>query len=292
MKKIAFILALVMIFSSALWGCDMAETDTTGQAADSMEDTENTDEIHTNETGEKLQQDADTKTCVTFENYDSIISTYRKIIEICPRYEEIETDDVFTFLDEEARSTYSSVYIATFCLYPRNTRGIDGNCYDRFGYTIKDLNQDGVNELILRLDNRETIALFTMIDEKPVLLDYYWNRKNCWIDPEGYLHVGGSSGADYSSLEIYSISDQTGNLILLDEGGTDGYDEATSSTRYYKLVNNEKIYITQEEYSSWKQNLPYSKFEETANISEYLPFVTAFDENHPAPEPYVRQADG
>ena len=37
MKKIAFILALVMILSSALWGCDTTETDTTGQASDSLE---------------------------------------------------------------------------------------------------------------------------------------------------------------------------------------------------------------------------------------------------------------
>ena len=35
MKKIAFILALIMILGSALWGCDTAETDTTGQAGDS-----------------------------------------------------------------------------------------------------------------------------------------------------------------------------------------------------------------------------------------------------------------
>ena len=42
MKKIAFILALVMIFSSALWGCDTAETDTTGQAGESSRNIEDT----------------------------------------------------------------------------------------------------------------------------------------------------------------------------------------------------------------------------------------------------------
>jgi len=42
MKKIAFILALIMILGSALWGCDTAETDTTGQAGESSENIEDT----------------------------------------------------------------------------------------------------------------------------------------------------------------------------------------------------------------------------------------------------------
>ena len=46
MKKIAFILALVMIFSSALWGCDTAETDTTGQAGESSGNTDGTEDIN------------------------------------------------------------------------------------------------------------------------------------------------------------------------------------------------------------------------------------------------------
>lgn len=229
---------------------------------------------------------------ISFETYDSIVSTYRTIVSLCPRYGGTPPDNCFMFLNEEDRNLYDMVYCSTLRLYPLENYGINGNCYDRFGYTIKDLNQDGVDELILRLDDYQVIAIFTTVDNKPLLLDYYWNRKNCWIDPDGCLHVGGSSGAYSSNLEIYKISDQTGSLILLDEGGTDGYDEATSSTRYYKLVNNEKIYITQEEYISWEQNLPYAKFDVTETITEYMPFIPLFNQNHPAPEPYVPQADG
>ena len=228
----------------------------------------------------------------SFESYESIISIYRKVVEICPRYEEVTAEDYFAFPDEMARNQYEKIFISTWGLYPRNSTGFDGNCYERFGYTIKDINKDGAKELILRLDDHQIIAIFTMVNEKPVFLDHYWNRKGCWIDPDGYLHVSGSSGADKSVSQIYCISDKTGELILLEEGGTSGHDEISGNTLYYKLVNNEKVYITKEEYNSWQQSLTYKKFEVTETISEYMPFIFLFNEDHPAPEPYVPQAKG
>ena len=177
----------------------------------------------------------------SFESYESIISIYRKIVELCPRYEEVTAEDYFVFPNETSRSLYEKIFISTWGLYPRNSTGFDGNCYDRFGYTIKDINQDGADELILRLDDHQIIAIFTIVNEKPVFLDHYWNRKECWIDLDGYLHVNGSSGADRSVTQIYRVSDQTGKLILSEEYGTDGCDEHTYETRFYKLVNNEKI---------------------------------------------------
>lgn len=231
---------------------------------------------------------------ISFENYESIVSAYRLIVALCPQYGETLTDDYFVFLNEEDedKDLYEKLYCSTLTLYPRDNNGINGNCYDRFGYTIKDLNQDGVNELILRLDNHETIAIFTMVDKKPILLDYYWNRRNCWIDPDGYLHVSGSSGADKSVSQIYCISDKTSELILVEEGGTAGHDETSGNTLYYKLVNNEKVHITKEEYNSWQQSLTYKKLEVAETISEYMPFIFLFNEDHPAPEPYVPQAKG
>ena len=229
---------------------------------------------------------------VDFSNYDSIITMYRKIVELCLKYETISHDEYFIFSNDTARNWYAKIFQSTLLLYPHNADGLDGNSYEKFGYTVKDLNNDNVSELILRLDDHEVISIFTMVNEKPVLMDYYWNRKNCWIDPAGYLHVGGSNGADRSFLQIYRISNQTGELTLLEEGGTDGYDEASGGVFYYKLLSNEKIYITEEEYNNWKQSLPYANFEVTTNINEYMPFAPLFNENHPAPEPYVSPSKG
>ena len=242
-------------------------------------------------------ENSDQMLTVDFHTYDSIISTYRKVVELCPRYEEVDEDEYFIFTDETARDLYEKIFSSTLALYPHNASGpnvsgINGNCYERFGYTIQDLNNDGVDELILRLDDHQVIAIFSMVNDSPVLLDSYWNRNRCWIDPDGYLHVEGSSGADRSVTQIYRIADQTGELILLEEHGTDGHDETTGETFWYKLIDNEKVHITREEYNAWVDGLPYAKFEVTKNISEYLNFTPLFSEDHPAPEPYIPPAKG
>ena len=73
MKKIAFILALVMIFSSALWGCDTAETDTTGQAAESSGDIEDTN------MPEKTDTDANTALNQSVSSPDSTDDSNKEI---------------------------------------------------------------------------------------------------------------------------------------------------------------------------------------------------------------------
>ena len=229
---------------------------------------------------------------VDFHTYDSIISTYRKIVELCPRYEILDEDDYFIFTNATSHDLYEKIFASTLLLYPRDDLGINGNCYHKFGYAIQDLNNDGVDELILRLDDHQVIAIFSMVNDSPILLDNYWNRNRCWIDPNGYMHVHGNNGADNSVNYIYRITDKTGELILLEEYGTDGYDRTNGETVFYKLVDNEKICITQEKYNTWVENLPYAKFEVTTNISEYMNFIPLFTEYHPTPEPYIPKTKG
>lgn len=285
-KEIVTMLLAAALLTSSLTACSNVEA-----AGNDIDNT--TVETSTNNQIITLNT-PNTQTLISanFENYDSIINTYRKIVELCPQYESVNDEDYFAFTDNESKALYEKIFVSTLTLYPRDSYGLNNNCYEQFGYTLKDLNDDGINELILRLDNHEVIALFTLLNGKPILLGNFWNRKNCWIDPDGYLHISGSSGADKSVMQIYRISNETGELILLEEGGTDGYDEISSNTLYYKLVNNEKVYITQEEYDTWKQDFPYAKFEVTETISEYMPFVPLFNQNHPAPEPYVPQEKG
>ena len=73
MKKIAFILALIMILGSALWGCDTAETDTTGQAAESSGDIEDTN------MPEKTDTDANTALNQSVSSPDSTDDSIKEI---------------------------------------------------------------------------------------------------------------------------------------------------------------------------------------------------------------------
>ena len=59
----------------------------------------------------------------------------------------------------------------------------------KYGHAEKDLNGDGVNELIL-LDSKQSVfAIFTLVDGKPVLLDNYNDIRYAFIDADGLIHV-------------------------------------------------------------------------------------------------------
>jgi hypothetical protein len=132
------------------------------------------------------------------------------------------------------------------------------------GYAFCDLNQNGNDELLLLLDDYTTLAIFSFANDKPVLLDHYWNRKKCTIDEDGTLQVYGSSGADTSSFSIFKISDNDKELVLLEEYGTDGYNADTGIPCYYKILDGTKTPITVLEYAAALSQGIYSSVEELA----------------------------
>ena len=132
------------------------------------------------------------------------------------------------------------------------------------GYAFCDLNKNGNDELLLLLDDYTTLAIFAFANDKPVLLDNYWNRKKCTIDEDGSLQVYGSGGADTSSFSIFKISDNDKELVLLEEYGTDGHDPETLHPRYYKISNGNKTPITALEYAAALSQGIYSSVEELA----------------------------
>ena len=132
------------------------------------------------------------------------------------------------------------------------------------GYAFYDLNKNGNDELLLLLDDYTTLAIFSFANDKPVLLDNYWNRKKCTIDEDGSLQVYGSGGADTSSFSIFKISDNDKELVLLEEYGTDGYNADTGFPYYYKILDGTKTPITVLEYAAALSQGIYSSVEELA----------------------------
>lgn len=213
--------------------------------------------------------------------YDSIIAMYRNVVEICPDYESRDEYGL-EFSNEETEALFDKLLVSTLAFYPREILCSAIDIYTAFGYAVKDVNKDGTDELILFAGD-EIVAVFTEVNGEPILLEHFWNRKTGWIDPDGLLHVGGSNGADNSVSKIYRIESKTGELVLLEEGGTDGYDEANNSVLYYKTVGGEKKYISEEEHSEWEKSLPYAELEKHER-NYHLGFEFLFDSKNPAPE--------
>ena len=194
-------------------------------------------------------------------DYDEVLWCYKYAVDYY-NYERGDTvDDVIAdfntkygkgFLNEEEKQWFADIATSGYILYP----GKRGD--DRFennhacGYAIKDLNGDGIEELVLLNVNYYVVAIFSMKDGRPILLDHFGNRKECKIDGNGYIVVYGTSASDVHSTVFYRIAKGGGSLEPLFEYGMDGHEwvDGEAMIKYYKIENGVKTYITLDEYNS------------------------------------------
>ncbi|MBR2974536.1 MAG: hypothetical protein IKC47_02190 [Clostridia bacterium] len=85
----------------------------------------------------------------------------------------------------------------------------------KFGYALRDLNGDGVDELVLLQNEYCVLAIFTQHNGKVVLLDSYTDTRSAFIDGNGVIHVQarllpGMHKKD-ASYTLYTI--QEGKLV-------------------------------------------------------------------------------
>ena len=200
-----------------------------------------------------------------FATYEGIIQLYRNAVHdfARPNYGEEKESALAKSLgitDKTEKEWLSAISNSGFLFY--DGRGEGGATHHKLtcGYAIGDLNGDGIEELVLLNDDYKISVVFSMVDGKPILLDSYIPRGSCWIDGEGLLHVNGSGGADVSSNTVYRIANGGGSLEMIVEYGLNGHEWIgdVAVTKYYKLVDSEKISITEEEYQ--KLNKQYGKY--------------------------------
>lgn len=141
---------------------------------------------------------------------------------------------------------------ADFAIYDRLLGAcvlVDG-VSSRIGSAEKDLNGDGVNELVILDSGYRVLAIFTTLNGKPVLLDSYYDLRSAFIDAEGNIHVrqrilpGNEDDCEYF---VYEITD--GKLEAKVAIGVK-YDKDGTANSRYKVVNGEKVDITADEYNA------------------------------------------
>ena len=280
-KYIAFLLCLIMILS--LFSCN----------GNNINEKEND---HTNnDTTDEITSDNPSQENVV--DYSKILNMYRSIIEILPNY--VDSKEAMNdycaelgIVNEEEKELFKKLFWSTFDF--KKSPPYRLSC----GYATKDLNGDGMDELVLLNNEYYIMAIFSYADGNPILLGNYWPRNSCWIDGDGLLHNHGSSGADYSTNAVYKIADGGKELELIVEYGTNGYEwiEDVAYTIYYKLVNGEKKTITEAEYQALNEQ--YGKYlgsiagsEATKEYSE-LTFTSLYTEAEIAMEMYEQAIKG
>lgn len=190
-------------------------------------------------------------------NYDRVIELYTKAIDTFKRYskagflsgidiEELAITDtrekeIFSRLFQSIRSFYfSAEYLDPTSMY----------CKAFSGYSEKDLNGDGVKELII-LSDFSVMAIFTFRNGVPFLLKNYTVSDHVWISENGNIHQTDSYNLMTSfSHSVYQIAEDCSSLELIEEFGvrSNTIENRVFESNYYKLANGEYTEINESAY--------------------------------------------
>lgn len=141
--------------------------------------------------------------------------------------------------------------------------GFEPYCFisslEKDGYILKDLDQDGSDELIIlsrdslessRYQNFEDMlyAVYTMKDGKPIRVLDSWTRSRNYLCADGGIYNEGSDGASYST---WCIRDLKNGRIVVREGvqTTDRMDangEYLEGIVYLRMTESHKLYDGEE----------------------------------------------
>lgn len=178
------------------------------------------------------------KDAVISDNYNSIISEFKAISDSVLKGNIINDMEIGKFQPPNDALTYQwSSMLAELDLWAKSDK--EKNIND-FHYIVKDLNNDGTDELILLLDDT-VLAVFTSKDKTPVLLGAYWSRNYCTILNDGSLYIRGSNSA---SDTVYTVSEIISYDTKLEVTDKFGYHDKG----FYHIVNGKSEEISPDEF--------------------------------------------
>ena len=162
-------------------------------------------------------------------NYKNILEVYQAIItscSLCENIDIIDFDNLITEMPKEIdEKTYNNLCSAVLLNYPRNSHGLLENGFESFGYALKDINNDGIQELILMLNDYTIITIISMVDGAPVVLDWYYPKKVACFTKGGEIIVCGSNGAYRSEYEVYCLESNKDVMLLKTRFGLNGIND-------------------------------------------------------------------
>ena len=149
--------------------------------------------------------------------YAAVIEDFNKLVSyrLSPDFEESwNRGDSFLYsgtlskvLNTEAASHWPIMVLTM-------VSGLDTPTHDSFGWVLYDMNKDGVQELFFVREDDSLLAVFTIANNSPVLIDAFWDRYKGVITEKGELYTLSTGGADENTYTIKAL-DKTGNLTVI-----------------------------------------------------------------------------
>ena len=157
-------------------------------------------------------------------------------------------------LDE--RSTYgNSLDLKWSYMLVDMTDAIENPEKSSFGYFLKDLNDDSIPELFWVRSDGVVLAVFTIHNAQPVLLDAFWPRYKCVITSKDELYTFSSGGAFYNDYDIRILTSEE-KLSSIKTFGLAG-EASESGVQYYEVVDGAKVSVGEARFNSLLEEYPF-----------------------------------
>ena len=104
----------------------------------------------------------------------------------------------------------------------------EGNVLDKAGYAYRDINQDGIDELLIGEIADEAwkgiiYDIYTMVDRKPAHVISGWDRNRYYDWEDSFIVNEYSGGANESGVVVYTLGGNTTDLVFQLAFKYDGY---------------------------------------------------------------------
>jgi hypothetical protein len=185
-----------------------------------------------------------------FSSYDAVLESYERIIGILLDYDqkkwfEGEYDSLFKFESDEDYYIFHDLLLTIARNKPDSYKEGSENS---FGYAKKDLDGNGVEELILMSDSYSLIAIFTEKDGKTALVSAFTGYYETWLDENGAIHDRYATEGISEYNAQYSIRVLDGDKLCDELVFGVEFDPMRHANLLYKLENGKKNEITTENY--------------------------------------------
>ena len=185
-----------------------------------------------------------------FSSYDAVLESYEKIIGLISDFEqkkwvEGEYDALFEFESDEDYYIFQDLLLTIARNKPDSYK--DGS-ENSFGYAQKDLDGNGIEELILMSDSYSLIAIFTEKDGKAVLVSAFAGDYKTWLDENGAIHDRYATEGISEYNAQYSIRVLEGDRLHDELVFGVEFDPMRLENLIYKLEGGKKNEITTENY--------------------------------------------